>query len=145
MQLEQYLEHFPREQIHVITSEALRHDRAAAVRDVYEFLGVDPTLSPPALETEFYKTAQRRSYPPLVWKTRRFVKRHVPQAKRAKELVDSMMARRSGGPATASQGVPAADTVISPELRAQLVDLLRDDVARLRAYMSPSFDGWGLA
>ena len=144
MQLERYLEHFPREQLLVITSESLRNDRAATVRSVYEFLGVDPTLSPPALETEFYTTAQRRSYPPLVWKARRFLKRHVPQAKRAKELVDSMMARRNGAAPPLSTGAPA-DAVISPELRAQLAELLRDDVARLRGYMTPNFDGWGLA
>jgi Sulfotransferase domain len=144
MQLERYLEHFPREQLLVITSESLRNDRADTVGSVYEFLGVDPTLSPPALETEFYTTAQRRSYPPLVWKVRRLLKRHVPQAKRAKELVDSMMARRSGAAAPSSTGAPA-DAVISPELRVQLAELLRDDVARLRGYMPPSFDGWGLA
>jgi hypothetical protein len=144
MQLERYLECFPREQLLVITSEALRHDRAVTVRQVYEFLGVDPTRSPPALETEFYTTAQRRSYPPLVWKARRLVKRHVPQAKRAKELVDSMMARRSGDLSAAAKAAPAADAVISPTLRVQLADLLRDDVTRLRAYMAPGFDGWGL-
>ena len=144
MQLERYLDHFPREQLLVVTSEGLRHDRAATVRQVYEFLGVDPTLSPPALETEFYKTAQRRSYPPLVWTARRFIKRHVPQAKRAKELVDSVMARRSGASSGAAQAAPEADAVISPELRAQLAELLRDDVARLRGYMPSSFDGWGL-
>lgn len=145
MQLEQYDGHFPREQLLVVTSEGLRHDRAATVERVYGFLGVHPTLSPPALETEFYKTAERRSYPPLVWTARKFVKRHVPQAKRAKELVDSMMARRSAGTPEGAQAAARADTVISPVLREQLADLLRDDVARLRGYMSPDFGGWGLA
>jgi hypothetical protein len=149
MQLERYLDHFSREQLLVVTSEGLRHDRAATVRRVYEYLGVDPTLSPPALETEFYTTAQRRSYPPLVWTARKFVKRHVPQAKRAKELVDSLVARRSGpgsGDTAAAQAAATrADTVISPALREQLADLLRDDVGRLRGYLPPGFDGWGLA
>jgi hypothetical protein len=149
MQIEQYREFFPQEQLLVVTSEALRHHRAATIQQVYEFLGVDPTLSPPALGTEFYKTAQRRSYPPLVWTARRIVKRHVPQAKRAKEMVDSLKARRTaGGPADGEGAGPAsaeADAMISPVLRKELADLLRDDVARLRTYMPPGFDGWGLA
>ena len=149
MQIEQYREFFPQEQLLVVTSEGLRHDRAATIQQVYEFLGVDPTLSPPALETEFYRTAQRRSYPPLIWTARRIVKRHVPQAKRAKEMVDSLKARRTaGGPSDGEGAGPAsaeADAVISPVLRKELADLLRDDVARLRTYMPPGFDGWGLA
>jgi hypothetical protein len=143
LQLEQYLDHFPREQILVVTSEGLRHDRLATVRGVYEFLGVDPEISSPVLETEFYQTAQRRSYPPIVWSARRFVKRHVPQAKRAKELVDSVMASRSAAASGSSPESVRAE--LSPELREKLADLLRDDVARLRAHMPPEFDGWGLA
>jgi hypothetical protein len=147
LQLQRYLDHFPLEQLLVVTSEALRHERAAAVRQVYEFLGVDPTHSPPALETEFYRTAERRSYPPIVWSARQFLKRHVPQAKRAKEFVDSMMARRtasSSGSGSAQPSAPPADKVISSQLRERLTELLCDDVAELRRYMSPQFDGWGL-
>jgi hypothetical protein len=148
MQLERYLEHFPREQLHVVTSEALRGDRTTAVQGVYEFLQVDPTLAPAALGTEFYRTAHRRSYPPAVYAARQFLKHHVPQAKRAKELVDSVVGRRAGsGPAGSAGGsspAPSAD-LISARLHEQLADLLRDDVARLRPYMAPGFDGWGLA
>ena len=144
MQLERYLDHFPREQLLVVTSEALLHERAATVRQVYEFLGVDPTLSPPALETEFYRTAQRRSYPPIVWAARRFLKQHIPQAKPAKELVDSAMSRRAASSSRAGSAGSLADAVFSPELRKELAARLGDDVARLRRYMPPQFDGWGL-
>jgi hypothetical protein len=151
MQLERYLDHFPREQILVVTSEALRSDRLATVQGVYDFLGVDSSRVPDVIGTEFYRTAERRTYPPAVWWLRRVAKRHAPQAKRAKELVDSVLSRRASRTA-----VPGADSgaagprveqeqVISAELRKQLADLLRDDVARFRAYMPPDFDGWGLA
>ena len=93
MQLERYLDHFPREQILVVPSEALKADRTATVQQVYEFLGVDPSRMPPHLDKEYYRTAQRRKYPALVWWTRRMVKRHTPQAKRAKELVDMVLER----------------------------------------------------
>jgi hypothetical protein len=149
MQVERYLDHFPREQVLIVTSEGLRSDRSATVQQVYEFLGVDPSRVPPGLDTEFYRTAQRRSYPPIVWWARRMAKRHVPQAKRAKELVDSLMTRRS---AAAAPGAVALDdepgpdgAVLGPALRAQLADVLREDVARLRRHMPEDFDGWGLA
>jgi hypothetical protein len=38
----------------------------------------------------------------------------------------------------------ATDLVISAELRAQLADLLRPDVAQLVRWMPANFTGWGL-
>lgn len=143
MQLEQYLEHFPREQILVVTSESLRAERAATVKEVYGFLGVDTGCVPDALATEFYRTEQRRTYPPLVWWARRMAKRHVPQAKRAKEVVDSMLARRTAA-RSASAGEAAPDEVFTDDLRQRLADVLSEDTARLCRYMPVGFDGWGL-
>jgi hypothetical protein len=142
MQLEQYLDHFPREQILVVTSEALKEDRQKTVQEVYGFLGVDPEFVPERLSTEFYRTEQRRTYPPVVWWARRMAKRFAPDAKRAKELFDSVLSRQR--PVEPAPGEGTAD-VLSPELRARLADQLRDDVARLRSYMPAGFDGWGLA
>lgn len=150
MQLERYLGHFPREQILIVTSEALRSDRRATVEGVYDFLGVDSSRMPDVIGTEFYRTAERRTYPPAVWWVRRVAKKHAPQAKRAKELVDSVLARRAdrGPGADAEPGGAAGgepdDAVISIELRKRLADLLQDDVARFRAHMPPDFDGWGV-
>ena len=143
MQLEQYLGHFPREQILVVTSESLRSDRTATVKEVYGFLGVDTGSIPDVLGTEFYRTEERRSYPPLVWWARRMAKRHLPQAKRAKEVVDSMLARRSAA-RSASAGEVAPEEVFTPEFRQRLADLLAEDTARLCRYMPVGFDGWGL-
>jgi hypothetical protein len=149
MQLERYLDHFPREQILLVTSEALKSDRTVTVKRLYEFLGVDSSLLPAGLDREFYRTEQRRNYPAVVWWTRRFAKRHTPQAKRAKELVDMMLER--GGPGVTSKpravsvaSAAAENAVLSPELRERLTDLVRDDVARFRRYMPPTFDGWGI-
>jgi hypothetical protein len=150
MQLERYLEHFPREQILIVTSEGLRSDRKATIQQVYAFLGVDPTRVPTVLDKEFYRTEQRRNYPAVVWWARRFAKRHTPQAKRTKELVDMVLERggHSGSPRSAPESAaPAAvgRTVICPQLRERLAERLRDDVARFHRYMPDDFDGWGIA
>jgi|tagenome__1003787_1003787.scaffolds.fasta_scaffold20827250_2 hypothetical protein len=144
MQLERYLDHFPREQILVVTSESLLRDRRPTVRQVYEFLGVDATTVPGVVDTEFYRTVERRSYSSAVLRARKFAKHHVPQTKRAKEWVDSALGRRRPTDAASPPG-EEVDGVLSPELRRRLEDLLRDDVALLRRHMPPDFDGWGLA
>ena len=150
MQLEQYLDHFPREQILVVASESLRTDRRATVQEVYRFLGVDPTYLPDVLDKEFYRTEQRRNYPRMVWWARRLAKRHLPQAKRAKEIVDSVLTRRApvAAPVARAGSLDGGATdaaVLSPDLRKRLAELLHDDVAKMRAYMPAGFDGWGLA
>ena len=43
-QLEQYLPYFPLENILIVTSEELRHDRRAALARVFSFLGVEETF-----------------------------------------------------------------------------------------------------
>jgi hypothetical protein len=151
MQLEQYLDHFPREQILILTSEALRLDRRATVRQVYEFIGVDPTRVPEVLDTEFYRTAQRQKYPPAVLWARRFAKRHVLQGRSPRDLVETMLARCStddepraaDGTVDISTKPADEEQVLTPELRAHFAHLLRDDIARLRRYMPADFDGWG--
>jgi len=148
MQLEQYLEHFPREQILIVTSEALRFDRRATMQQVYGFLGVDPTRVPEVLDTEFYRTARRQTYPPVVLWARRLAKRHMLEGKLARGFVEPMLARwaTDGEPRAAAGASPEArdeNQVLAPELRAQLADLLCDDVARFRRYMPADFDGWG--
>ena len=94
LQVEQYLEHFPREQLLIVESEELRHHRGPTMRRIYDFLAVDPDYLAPTLSQEFYRTGQRRKYPPVVWSVRRALKRHFPQTKRAKELVDSLNSKR---------------------------------------------------
>jgi hypothetical protein len=43
--------------------------------------------------------------------------------------------------------VPSVDRTqdLSDEARSMLTSLLRDDVGRLRNYMTDTFDGWGIA
>jgi Sulfotransferase domain len=145
LQIDQYLDRFPRERILIVTSEALRSDRAPTMRQVYRFLGVDEAFVSESFDREFYRTEERASYPPFVWWIRRTVKRYVPAGKRAKELIDRL-APASLQRVRASQPVvpPAAACTVSESIRARLEDLLRDDVGKLRSYLPEGFDGWGI-
>ena len=71
LQIEQYLEHFAREQLLVVTSEDLRESRDATMRRVYEFIGVDPALMPANLDREFYQTKDRAIRSPIPLRLRK--------------------------------------------------------------------------
>lgn len=91
MQLEQYLKVFRREQILIVRAEDLRDDRHTTVRQVYEFLGVDPGYVPPNIDRAFYRTGDRATRSPVpVW-VRKGLKKHFPAAKRAKELENNLV------------------------------------------------------
>ena len=138
MQIDQYLDHFDASQLLVITSEALRADREGTLGRVFTFLGVDPTLMPPAITSELHRSVDKRFDTKLSNWARRvrgydFVRRITPKRLRR---ATSRVTKRS----IASE----VDATISDELRRQLVDELREDVAGLRPFLGPSFDGWGM-
>jgi hypothetical protein len=135
MQLERYLACFSAQQVLVITAEQLRDERAATVRRVLAFLGVDPDRSDRhLLDREFHRTSDKRMRRPLVEAALR-----MPGARALAGLAPRplrMLASRTvdTGPTTA---IPEA---VEERLRAEL----RGDVARLRAYLDEGFDGWGI-
>jgi hypothetical protein len=100
MQLDAYLEHFPPEQILVVTSDDLRDRREATVTRVVEFIGADSSIVPDNLGAELHQT--------------------------------------SGKPVDRSRAT------IDPDLRDGLRTLFTPEVAPLRRWLGPAFDGWGL-
>ena len=146
LQIEQYLEHFAREQLLVITSEDLRDSRDATMRGVYEFIGVDPAFVPANVDREFYQTKDRAIRSPIPLRLRKEVKRRFPSTRRFKELEPNVLGafRRLIG---RGEHRPAAAMpfTISEDVRARLIAELEDDVRRLRGYMGSDFDGWGIA
>ncbi len=138
LQLEQYLDHFSREQLLVLSSDALRHHRKATMRQVFQFLGIDSNWSPPNLDKEYFG-ADTRVRRPFASRVRRLpgyrsLSRLAPH--KLKSLNHRLTTRRPVDPARAE---------INPELRRHLEDLLREDVRKLYTYMGNGFDGWGIA
>ena len=73
MQTEEYLKHFPREQLLLVTSESLRNDRSATMRRVHDFIGVASDWAAPVQDREFNATAQKTA-PGLLL----LAARHIP-------------------------------------------------------------------
>jgi hypothetical protein len=144
-QIEQYLPHFSRDRLLVITSESLRGDRLDTIRRVYAFLGVSADFVPSTLDQEFYRTEGRPVFPSAVWALRRTAKRWIPGAKRFKEFVDSIGVGRHRRISSDQQTGRSDQLSIPDDVRRILERELRDDVRRIRQYLPVGFDGWGLA
>jgi hypothetical protein len=138
LQLDQYLSHFEREQILLITTEELKRNRSATVRRVFDFLGVDTDWIPLEMGQEFNRTAGARGPTAVLAAVRlipgsRLVARVIPRSVKgaAKRRVLTK---------------PVSEDVSLPDgLRRDLEHLLRDDVRQLRTYMPSGFSGWGIA
>jgi hypothetical protein len=57
MQLERFLEHYPKEQVLVFQQSELRHKRMETLRTVFDFIGVDPEFNHPRFEQERHQTS----------------------------------------------------------------------------------------
>jgi hypothetical protein len=136
--IEQYLHHFPREQILIVQSERLLTARGETMRQIYRFIGADDSWVPSTLEQEFHRTSgksmPRSGVQPL--------RRNPHAMKLARHLPDSsvkLVRRIIRRPIEPDRGQ------INQDLRTQLENLVRTDVRRLRALLGEGFDGWGIA
>ena len=57
MQLERFLEHYPKEQVLVFQQSELRHKRMETLRQVFDFVGVDAAFDHPRFEQERHRTS----------------------------------------------------------------------------------------
>ena len=148
LQIDQYLEYFERNRLLVFTSDELRDHRQATVKRAYEFLGVDPDFVPPDIDREYYRTRDRAARSPVPLWLRQALKTHFPSTKRFKELENNLLRRwkairRSVRGKSKPSGPRLPD--VSDSIREHVHNELRDDVRRLREYLGPDFDGWGIA
>lgn len=139
MQLDRYLRHVPDDRVLVFTTEQLDRDREATMAKVYRFIGVEETRAPAAPVPRYGRARDRRTvHGPVVRLHQagavRRASRVVPPA------VRTLAWRALSRPSAPAGGVPT----LAADVRAELADRLRPDVARLAARLGPSFDGWGL-
>lgn len=137
LQIDRYLEHFPREQLLVLTAEQLRHNRRVTLDRVQEFLGLDRGWQPAELGREYNRTAQKQARRPIPSPLKRLLDAslHVGVSPRAVERLSYR---------SVATKVDQTRIVFSDHVGTGLEDELRDDVRRLRRHLDPEFDGWGI-
>jgi hypothetical protein len=138
-QIDQYLEHFDRSQLLVITAEGLRNDGVATVNRVLEFVGAEPVGAKPLNVREKHRSVDKRVETGV-----RIRARNTPGFAFARKLtprpIRRMVRRTTTRPVAAT-----VDTTVSDDLRREITDELRDEVVGLRPFLGPAFDGWGIA
>jgi hypothetical protein len=142
-QLEPYLEAYGPDQIAVVAREELLRERAATMRLVYAFAGVDPAFSSPEFEREWETGAAKGSggfrlmdravrLPGLRALDRNFDR--LPE--RLRWLVERLVHDPDAG--------AAAKPELPPELRARIAAFFGGEVAQLERIARRSF-GWSVA
>ncbi len=137
LQVERYLEFFSLDRFLIMKSENLKSAREASLRAILLFLGLTPDWTAPVVHREFNVSAElRRPRRTTVLAQRIPGYRRLANAipARAKELTKGLVTR----------SIDPGPVMIKPSLRQELTDLVRDDVAQLKAFLGPEFDGWGL-
>ena len=132
-QVEQYLAHFDRRQLLIITSESLRSERRETLATVYRFLGADEDWTDPVQDEEFYRAEEKRGFRPTAGR----LARH-PRLRKIARRAPALLKRAALGSIDVSQGA------LSPRIQTQLESELRSEVTALRAFMDERFDGWGI-
>jgi hypothetical protein len=142
LQIDQYTPYFPRENLLIIESRELRNRRAATLREVFRFLGVDNEWVPPTIDREYYRSTDRSRKAPLLRGIRkiprvRTLSTYVPGSiKKVKHALTDRLP-------TETLDIEKGD--VNDDLNRRLRESLHDDVSRLRPFMDDDFDGWGIA
>lgn len=141
LQLSQYLNVFPRENIHVVVSERLQRDRRATLKKVFEFLDVDSDFWTPDFDAVHNKAKSNTK------KVASWFDKCAPHS--AKRLLHDNTLRSGSWQAYRALhwvsrlgGEPVAKSSLAPEQDAYLQTVFRDDVARLRDYLCDPIPEW---
>ena len=138
VQLEPYLERFPREQIFIIEMERMRARRLDVLRDVFAFLDVNADFISPRFGVERHRTERKR----VKTKAGRWIARtqfanwieSLPQSIRwpARDLLYYPFSR------------PLVRPVLDTAQRSRLVEILQPDAARFRTMSGLACESWSL-
>ena len=136
MQLQQFLAHYPFEQILVIEQEELRTAPLETLRRVFEFTGVDPGFTHPHFGAQRHETSRKTRASRLAVRLERL------SGTRAGRVLPKNLgwrSTRSWAGAVRSSGRTSA-----PPLDPQVLHVLREDAERLRELTGRQFAGWSI-
>ncbi|HYN88504.1 MAG TPA: sulfotransferase [Ardenticatenaceae bacterium] len=138
MQLEQYLRYFPLERILVITSEELYRHRLGTLRNIFRFLGVDDSFVSERFSEVLHASAGMKRK-----NLARLLVTRIPGMDLLRRLPPDLRWR-----VDQAAYLPFTQKIERPEidaaLRQQLIDVLQDDVERLRDFTGRAFHEWSL-
>ena len=144
-QIEAYLAHVPRERILFLKFEAFRTDRAAVLRQITDFLGLDP-LPPEGFAEETTRNVSATHFTEVARQVRlRGWRRRLGPIWALRRLLPGGLQDRLRGAMTAgAAGTGAEPPPMLPETRALLEARFAPDLPRLEALTGLDLTDWNL-
>lgn len=133
-----YLEHFPRERLHIMLTDDLQQDPATALRGVTEFLGLPDTPDFVPEDRVDLRTSDRRVDRRIKSRVRGLAAVEVG-FRRAPSSVQNALRKVATRP-SATRGPPE----LAPDTVEVLLERVRPDLENLALILGRPFDAWGL-
>lgn len=138
MQLTQFLNRFPAEQILIVDQADLRQRRLETLREIFAFAGVDPDFEHPGFTRERHRTGRKHRSTKLGRRLERFgLRAFGGKLPRGFWFAQRLMFMRR--PIEVPEAADVRDA-LSPEV----ITVLREDADRLRQFTGRSFDHWSV-
>jgi hypothetical protein len=128
LQLSQFLEHYPRERVLVVAQEELMRSRAATLRRIFEFLGVDPGFSSRRFAVMANTSADKQGRAGLRGRARQLTR-----------LAPASVATRVEAALSRPRGMR-----LDPAIRRTLERYFADDAERLRNVTGLRLESWSV-
>jgi len=138
-QLQRFIEHYDRERILVIENSDLRDRRAATLRRVFEFAGVDAGFEHPKFEQVRHSTSRKKRATKMGMRVQRMSRsrsgRRIPR--RAWLALDVAL------PLSKPISRPSTDE-LREALGGQVLEVLHEDAERLREFTGRDLASWSV-
>ena len=137
-QIEQYLEYFSLPQLLVLDREDLKSDRGRTMRQVFQFLEVDPNFHSSVFDSELNTRRDKRAMTgagSVLWQ-----RALVPAGRRLPAAIKV----RGRAPLHRAFSRPVAVPPLDPEVESGLRELLRPEADRLRRLTGKAFATWSI-
>jgi hypothetical protein len=136
LQLRQFLNHYPESQTLVLDQEDLRLRRSETLREVFGFLGVDPSFDHPRFARERHRSSRKRRATWLGMKVQPL--RRTKWGSRTPRFVWNVL----------DVGLPLGKSIPRPDVREALgpevLEVLHEDANRLRELTGRRFESWSV-
>lgn len=136
-QLQRFLEHFDREQILVIENGDLRDERAATLRRVFEFAGVDPGFTHPKFEQVRHSTSRKKRATRMGMRVQRVSKTRLGRRLPRRLWLALDVALPLAKPISKPEGIREA-------LGEDVIEVLHEDADRLRGFTGRELAHWSV-
>jgi hypothetical protein len=134
MQLERFLEHYPKEQVLVFQQSELRHRRMETLHRIFEFIGVDADFNHPRFEQERHQTSGKTRATRLAVRLEK-----LGRGRRGRLFPSNFWL-------VLDDRLPLRRAIKRPDVKAalpeQTLEELRADATRLRELTGRDFSNW---